>query len=324
MTPREKASLIDKYNESFLEVSINALERQYRKWFDKVTIESTKRGKGKKEIKKVIREMPLNERNFVNQSYNALVLSGITNIIEKQRLDQDDREALNPIFAIVAAYGLRNHKVIARKVQRVNEAIIDGVTKGLDAKDRAVVGEVRRYYKKNDKTLQQLIRDNKKSVKNIHKNIKSNISKVIIKTLDKEIKERVLDDKTGAKRPKTAGEIRDSLRDKFGKQVNYRVNRILDTELGTMQEETKFVQHKTLGYTHKKWNSQQDSKVRTSHQLTNGQIVPIDKKFTLAGVPNSKNGKDKARPAKADFPRDAKLPPEQRIQCRCNATYTKR
>jgi hypothetical protein len=157
----------------------------------------------------------------------------------------------------------------------------------------------------------------------VHKLIKSNVSKVILKNLTGEVNLRIVDELTGELRPKTFSEIRKSMRDKFGDSIDYRVRRIVDTELKESEEQAKLVQHKTLGYTHKKWNTQQDANVRTSHQLVHGTVIEIDKKFHLPAVSGGK-GKSKSRPGKAMYPGAPDLPPEQRINERCYLTYTKR
>ena len=143
-----------------------------------------------------------------------------------------------------------------------------------------------------------------------------------MKDLKKQINERVeveifQPDGTSkiVKRPKTYYEIREDLRNKYDKELDYRVRRIVDTELHDLAERTKTYHHILLGYTKKRWNTQGDSKVRdekdANHQAMNGVVIPIKNKFRVKGG------------GTAMYPGDSSLPIQQRINCRCFLTYTR-
>lgn len=59
----------------------------------------------------------------------------------------------------------------------------------------------------------------------------------------------------------------------------------------------------------KQWVSLGDEKVRTSHRLLDGDIVPVSSPFNVNGVP-------------IRFPRDPLAPPELTIRCRCVLKFT--
>lgn len=58
------------------------------------------------------------------------------------------------------------------------------------------------------------------------------------------------------------------------------------------------------GFTHKKWISHHDSKVRPSHLAANGQVVPTSATFSVGGYPLM-------------YPADPSAPPHERENCRC-------
>ena len=173
------------------------------------------------------------------------------------------------------------------------------------------------YFGKNAKTVKKLLKRSKKQIARIHRLIKRNASKDISKALQSEKKERVIEKitrkgvTTEVSRPKSKLEIRRDLRSKFNKQLDYRVRRIVDTELKELHEQAKIIQHLGMGFTHKKWNTQLDKDVRPTHKKLQGKTIAIDKKFRVGG-------------AWGLYPGDPDLPPKERINERCYLTYIKR
>ena len=74
--------------------------------------------------------------------------------------------------------------------------------------------------------------------------------------------------------------------------------------------------HLLMGYTHKKWNTQGDARVRddkkANHVAMQGVTIPIKNKFRVAGGGTGL------------YPGDPQLPPRQRINCRCFLTFVRR
>jgi hypothetical protein len=183
---------------------------------------------------------------------------------------------------------------------------------------------VRKYYNNNLPFIKESLKANRVNIIGVNKQIKSNISRTIAKELKRQINTRitvVTDPKFKAiKRPKTFVEIRKDMRAKFGEQIDFRVRRLVDTELHDLAENTKLNQHLLMGYTHKKWNSQGDSKVRNDRKgkiqashvvMSDRKPIPVKNKFKMFGGGSGL------------YPSDPQLPPKDRINCRCFLTFTR-
>ncbi len=321
MTPRDKAKLIDKYNDEFINTGRKDQERAYNKYFTNVLGKVTQERKEpitRKEVRKVVNDTPIDTSPFKIQIYSSLILSGVSNVIEKQKLDKDDLLVLAPIMLILSFYN-NNPKIVADKTQVMTKAFVTNNDRHLTDRDKKIFVQYKKYYTNNvnRSTLKTLIKDSNLRIKQINNDIKSNTTKSIQKSLRKEIntqiieKVRVKDGYSERSRFQTYDEIRKKLRNKFGKELDYRVRRIVDTELKEIQERTKTMQHSMLGYTHKKWNTQLDTAVRKSHRLLQNKTIPIDKKFKV--------GKGRGM-----YPGDPSLPIGERINERCYLTYIKR
>jgi len=107
-------------------------------------------------------------------------------------------------------------------------------------------------------------------------------------------------------------EVADYLDNKWSKKkrerqftwTQARVKRAVETQIHGEMEASKLEYAEAKGYTRKRWVTQGDSKVRTSHSRANGQTVGLYEEFRLD------NGK-------AMYPSDPKLPPRERMNCRC-------
>lgn len=68
------------------------------------------------------------------------------------------------------------------------------------------------------------------------------------------------------------------------------------------------------GFTHKKWVTERDNKVRETHRVLNGKVIPILKYFDVGGV-------------LMRFPKDYELAfdePQETIACRCTIKYLRK
>jgi len=103
-------------------------------------------------------------------------------------------------------------------------------------------------------------------------------------------------------------QVKQQLLDKYNDPK--RIRRALDTELHEQAERVKLEQSKFMGYTHKKWNTQRDERVRRTkfHNQVSNKVIPVDSKFKAGGIT-------------ADYPGDIELPVGERINCRCYITY---
>ena len=325
-TPTQKKVIIDNLNSAFIEQGIKSNTRDYEKFFDKTISRSLgllpKDNVTNKDLRRVVNGININKSSYLRQTYNMTVLSGLTNIIENQRIKLEDRALLLPLLLILSRYPTTKPVTLALKIDKVTKAILSNKISTLSGTEKAIAPSLRKYYNSNSTFIKEQLAINRKKIVKIHREIKSNVSKTILKTLKSEIIERitiVTDDKfKDIKRPKTFKEIRESMRSKFGKQIDYRVRRIVDTELHDLAENTKHNQHLMMGYTHKKWNTQGDSLVRdetqANHKALNSVTIPVKNKFKMVGKAGGR----------ALYPSDPSLPPSQRINCRCFLTYVKR
>ena len=100
MTPKQKSKMIDDYNEIFMKDSIHNQSQAYKRYYERVigvtfnTSEPTT-----KKVTSTIKNTPISTNEFKFQVYPSLVLSGITNVIEKQKLDKDDKSLIGPLAA---------------------------------------------------------------------------------------------------------------------------------------------------------------------------------------------------------------------------------
>ncbi len=326
---KQKKAIIDKLNDAFIERGIKNNTIAYKRFFDRAITESLKASQGEvvgsRAIIKALNGITVNKSAYLRQTYNMAVLSGITNIVENQGISALDRKTLAPLITLLNKYPVSKPETLAAKVDTITVAILGGKVASLNSVEKAVTPMVRKYYNNNLPFIREQLKINKVNIIKVNKQIKSNISRTIAKELRSQINQRitvVTDPKfKDIKRPKTFVEIRKDMRAKFGEQVDYRVRRLVDTELHDLAENTKFAQHTIMGYTHKKWNSQGDSKVRNdkkgktqaSHVVMNGKKpIPVKNKFKMFGGGSGM------------YPSDPQLKPKDRINCRCFLTYTRR
>lgn len=317
-SPLEKARQVDQFNEEFIQLGIKINKKTYQRFYNKVLLEATKGKKRKsaRQIRKIINNTKINERGFIQQTFNSVLLAGITEAIEKPPKTKKEKESLVPILAILAFYG-NKPTLIAEKTQKMARAFISGDKSNLNERDKKIFNQFDRYWNKNKKLINKMLVNSRNQVKSIHKRIKSTTSKAIVKTLKQEVNKQVSEAvfKDGKwqekKRFQSAKEVKESVRNKFDEQVDWRVERVLDTEIKTIEEETKWTKHTLEGYTHKTWRTKRDNRVRPTHRKLEGVTIPIDKKFRVGrgwGM----------------YPGDPSLPPEERINERCTLLYSKR
>ena len=87
--------------------------------------------------------------------------------------------------------------------------------------------------------------------------------------------------------------------------MGYRSLRIARTQMTDVVAEGNVAALKDEGETEKEWSTVMDSRERESHHAADGQVVPIDGQFQLAG-------------GLADRPGDPDLPPSESANCRCD------
>lgn len=324
-TQKQKQRIIDNLNQSFINLAMDNTKRDFEIFFDKTIAETLRtfpEDVTAKQIREVVNKIPIQRTTFLRQTYNMVALSGIINIVENQRILAADKKFLTPILPVIARYSVRNPDLLAKKIDQLSVAAITKNKSRLPKNDQSLFKNIDEYFNANERFISDELKENKVRLTRIHREIKSNISKIILKDLKREIRTRVtvLVERDGlterVKRPQTFDEIRKKLRDKYGEQIDFRVRRIVDTEMHDLSEKSTFNHHLLMGYTHKKWNTQGDARVRddkkANHVAMQGVTIPIKNKFRVAGGGTGL------------YPGDPQLPPRQRINCRCFLTFVRR
>jgi hypothetical protein len=320
-----KKNRIDRLNDAVIKRGLQVTTKSYKLFFERIIGKASNLAKKpdfkSREVKDAINSVKVDQRGYIRQTYNMVALSGITNVIEAQQLSQKADATLIGLAVVLAIYPLSKPKTLALKIDKLSIAYSTNSTSKLNGVEKQAFKGMKKYFDVNRGFIREQLKATKIRNNQIVRQVKSKISKTIFKDLKKQIRTRVevtVHTKDGVKvikRPKTFQEIRKDMRSKFGKQVDYRVRRIVDTELHDLAENTKQNQHLLMGYTNKRWNTQGDSDVRdvkgTSHKAMNGVVIPIKNKFRVKGGGTGM------------YPGDPNLPPRQRINCRCFLTYTR-
>jgi hypothetical protein len=328
-----KKEKLEQLENEIIDLAVKNNERDYDKFFNEIAnitgdvVEEGLKYDRKALIKKLL-SINIPATAYLRQTYNMTILSGIQIITEGTRLPSKEANMIEPLKVLVRRYPIEKPKLLAKKIDMFAIAYINKTgAKGLGIDDVETAQYVNKYFNNHRDFIKDELAKNKENIKTIHTQVKNNTSKAVIKDLRKNInarKEEVIIGKDGkdkvVKRPLSREEIRSNLVEKYGKDQEYRVNRIVNTELHDLAQNTGYSQHLLYGFTHKTWNTQRDSRVRdgkqkgnrANHVAMHGKTVPIDKDFNVIGGGNGA------------YPGDPSLPPSQRINCRCYLTYEKR
>lgn len=106
----------------------------------------------------------------------------------------------------------------------------------------------------------------------------------------------------------TANEIREQLIERIRTLFNgfraERIGLIAQTEVVALVGNAATELYIANEYEYKEWGTQEDERVRDTHNAANGQVVPINEKFAVGG-------------AMLDYPGDPKGPMKEIARCRC-------
>ena len=276
-----------KLNDFFINVQIGHMDTAYKNYIDtiksKITINMTS-----KDINKLITSTPLTP-NVDRTVIVALIQGGIMNVLNTKKNVTND---LMPIVALLKLFGTNNEMKLVQKVNKISKSIISGNTSSLTRFELRGYKEVSKFIEANRTEIKSIKRGFQDELLKVNKLVKSNLSKNLIDRL------RIAQDLK-----LTTKEIAKQ----FKKTNDYwRVKRVLDTEIHTLNEQVKVKQGKRLGFTHKTWRTQRDNKVRDTkfHTSVANKKVPLDSSFRAVGL-------------EAQFPGDNSLPIGERINCRC-------
>ena len=279
-------SKAEQINDAFIEILTKENSKQYANYIKSINrelidnVDTLTPAK----VKSIIQSAKVNIEDiallFIIQ--NAVLL-----IVNKQ-VKKKDTDLL-PILALIGLYSIKNPKRFVKKIVKINKGI------GLNEREKKAQAIIQGFKQDNAKVLADARKVARKQLDRTQ--IKSKVSRRMVKDLNKGIKEQ-----------KSIAEIKNRLVRKYNKLSN--VERVLDTELHAQSEYVRQVHSEALGYTHKTWKTQQDSRVRETHfhSGVSNKRIPIDSEFRAGGL-------------NAKYPGDEKLPPSDRIRCRCYLVY---
>lgn len=310
-TLTEKISLIDKVNTEFEGTQSKFKNHDYDVYFSKLntkieTLILSKTNVKSKDITKVVNSVKIPNTSIRHTVHTGVILSGITNVIENQQLDKDDKENFLPIIAFLGLYSLGNIKLLNDKANKITKAVLSNNSKNLSPKEVKGFKMIKGYFKINRDVISKEIVSFEKNLVRINKDIRSTTSKKIFKDYRRLRNTKI-----------TQEQVSEQLLGKFGKENKSRIARISRTQVKSQNELIKQTQHSLNGYTHKRWNTQGDAKVSLSHKAMSGKIVKIGKKFRVPGI-------DRKPGASLMYPGDPSGPVGQIVNERCFLTYLKR
>jgi len=282
------ATKVEQINDAFIKILTEENAQQYSQYIKAINrelinnIEDLTASK----VKSIIKNAKINIDDMV---LLFTLQSAILLVLDKSKPKKSLDSSLLPLYALIGMYSLKRPERFVRRMVKI--------TKGndLSARDKKAQAIIKGFKKDNTKVL----KDARKIARNKLDTsiLKSKKSKSMQKDLRNMIKEK-----------KSIKEIKNSLVRKYNSLSN--VERALDTELHAQSEEVRRIHNQALGYTHKTWKTQQDSRVRDTqfHNGVTNKRVPIDSDFRAGGL-------------RAEQPGDTQLPPSDRIRCRCYLIY---
>lgn len=219
------------------------------------------------------------------------LLGVLTAIIKERRLTQKQRTDYAPILGLLAIYDITSPK-----------RFIDNVRKSMkspkSANQRKAGGLINEYKDRASRTIERiatkqrndLIRAQRVSVFRKSREINAHIERMTAEQKPFEMQQRWLTRQYNADRV---------------------IMRAVDTEIHANLETAKVEQAKFEGWTKKTWNTQGDDRVRKTrwHNWAANKTIDIDDDFVLGKM-------------KASAPGDMRLPPGERINCRCYLVFS--
>lgn len=281
-------SKIDQINDAFIKVLTEENATQYVKYIKQIRTEMINdiENLTASKVKQIVKGAKINIDNIV---LLFTLQSAILLVLDKSKPRKSLDTSLLPVIALVGMYSLKRPERFVRKVSK----LVKGT--GLNERD-----------KKAQAIIKGFERDNAKVLKDARKIARNQLDRSILKS--KTSKNMQKDLRNLIKEKKSIKEIKNTLVKKYNSLSN--VERALDTELHAQSEYVRKEHSKAMGYTHKTWKTQGDSKVRHTkfHEGVSNKRVPIDSDFKAGGL-------------KASYAGDTRLPPSDRIRCRCYIIY---
>lgn len=283
--------LIDDINEAFIEIMEEENASRYRKYIKNIN---------DKLIANIETLTPAKVRNIISSESIELkdaglfytILSAITLIINNRRnLTQEQKNNLAPIIGVVGIYSITQPKQFVKRLYKAYK-------NPSSPNEKLVNNYIKTYQNKNKALIDRVVRKQKELITDVQTKAKLQQSQDMLREYRVLKDEKLLSNK--------------NIDRKFKRKYNSSkaINRSLDTELHAEAEVAKLEHSKVNGFRYKIWRTQRDAKVRKTgfHSQVANMRVPIDSDFRVGG-------------AVASAPGDTRLPPSERIRCRCYLVY---
>jgi vacuolar-type H+-ATPase subunit H len=279
---------VDQINDAFIQVLGKENSKQYEKYLKDINREMIANidKLTPDKVKSIIKGA---EINIDDIALLFLIQNAVLMIIDKKVPRKKLDVSLLPILAIVGMYSLKRPKRFVEKIVKINK----GVKLGTKEKEAQAIIE---GFKRDNAKILTSARKIARTQLDLSQ-LKSKTSRRMVRDMNKMLEEK-----------KSIDTIQKSLVRRYNKLSN--VERMLDTELHAQSEFIRKEHSKAIGMTHKIWHTQGDSRVRETkfHNGVADKKVPIDSDFRAGGL-------------RAEQPGDTRLPPSDRIRCRCYLTY---
>jgi len=285
MRPNLKRQLVEQLNAEFEKLLANKEKSKYSKYIRETSEKIIdKRPKNRIEMQKIIRQQKLDTKT-ATKMFN--VLANTTALIMNPPKDLKQQKKLQPLQQIMRAYSVTSPRTFANSVYQMTTG------RNMSTKNEQFRPAMLSYYSGFTENIETADQQYQRALQRSTLEAES----AIFKDFEDMRRERI-----PVTKQKTL------LLEKYASPV--RVQRILETELHEQAERTKLETSKFMQYTHKEWNTQRDERVRKTkfHTTVDRKRIPIDSNFKGGGF-------------EADYPGDIKLPPGERINCRCYITY---
>lgn len=285
-----KRKLIDDINEAFISIAAKNKSRSYSKYLNEINREMLNNIENldARKVKSIIDNASL---KIDDTALLFMILSAITLLISNQRLTKKEKLPLLPIIAVMGIYKITKPKRFVEKIYKINSGV------KLNDNEKRVKGLISSYTKDNISTFNKIKRETTKQLEKSTRKASTTTGRNMLKDL------KILRDKNIS--------INDMEKQLDSKYKITDVERTLNTELHSQAELAKNIHAVNNGFTHKQWKTQGDARVRQTrwHNAVTNKTIPVDSEFRATGLV-------------ALAPGDTRLPPKERIRCRCYLVYS--
>jgi flagellar biosynthesis GTPase FlhF len=291
MTRKQRLKLIDEINDEFIAFLRDYRGSRYEKYFKNINDRIIENANSLTPA--LINAIVAQETEGLDTEDVAIfgmILGAITTILENARLNREQRQSVAPIIGMIGIFAITSPKTFVRKTYTSLKA-------PKSANEKRVSQLLNNYKTTHQEELQEIQRKQKEALMRSQREAKLGMSKRVIRDMNELVQEG----------KDTASQQR-ALRRKYN--ASKALNRTIDTEMHSNLETAKLEQSRNMGFTKKQWRTQGDSRVRSTpfHNQVANKIVDIDKDFNIGRFT-------------ASAPGDSRLPPGERINCRCYLVY---